>query len=227
MNPDLHVVALSGNPVFPRFCANCCAAANRHLTVSRVFRGDRVTSLRPFFCAPCIDAHRAETRPDPALFFRRLLHGKALWIPVFGSAWAISTAIRPTLSSLLQGDWHSLALTGALVLFFALIALGCMAAIWRGSRHLAVKPATSITASVQFTADLSQTFEPAWRRFTLRHPAYAELFRHANRHLLWSRGRPESQRAMVLRHYGQYALYALLGLLALLAIAGEFGLELW
>ncbi len=231
---EIHVVPLSGNPVFPQICANCCAPAQARLPVARVFtyRDDdgqsrSVVAYRPFFCEPCIAAHRAETKPDPTLFFRRLLHGWVLWIPALGSSWALSVTLPSVLSSLKNGDLRGLAISGGIAAFFTGIILGCAAAIWRGSRHLAVRAPSSITSAIEFTDDLSQTFEPAWRRFTLRNAAYAEQFIQANHRQLWTRSRPESQRAMILRHYGKYALYALLAVAAAFAIADEFGYPLW
>ncbi|MBL8219937.1 MAG: hypothetical protein JNL62_11950 [Bryobacterales bacterium] len=102
-----------------------------------------------------------------------------------------------------------------------------MAAIWLGSRHLAVRAPTSVTSAVQFTDDLSQTFEPSWRRFTLRNADYAARFRDGNRERLWTRSRPEAQRALVLRYYGKYVLFVVLGIVALLAIADECGVSIW
>jgi hypothetical protein len=231
---EIHVVPLSGNPVFPHICANCCAPAQARLPVARVFTSHgedgvsrSVVCYHPFFCDRCIAAHRAEDKPDPTLFFRRLLQGWFLWIPVLGSGWALSVTIPPLLESLRDGDLHGMAISGCLAAFFTAIALGSAAAIWWRSRHLAVRAPSSITSAIAFTDDLSQTFEPAWRRFTLRNAAYAEQFIQANRRRLWTRSRPESQRAMILRHYGKYALYALLAAAALFAIADELGYPLW
>lgn len=225
-----NVVPLTGKPVFPAVCANCVGAAHARLTVARAFgQGDaaRVASYRPLFCDRCIAVHRAELKPDPTIFFRRLVSRWQLWIPVLGSGWACSVALPGLFDALLRRDGPGILMSGALVGFFALIALGCFAAIWMGSRHLAVRKPTSVTAAVQFTDDLSQTFEPNWRRFTFRNAEYAERFREKNEERLWSRSRPEAQRAMVMRHYGKYLLYLLLALLAVFAIADEFGVSLW
>lgn len=225
-----NVVPLKGKPVFPPLCANCGAAAHARLTVARAFGhgdGSRVVSYRPFFCDGCIAVHRGELKPDATILFRRLVSRWQLWIPVLGSGWACSVALPGLFDSLLRRDGAGVLMSGALVVFFALIALGCMAAIWMGSRHLAVRKPTSVTSAVQFTDDLSQTFEPSWRRFTFRNAEYAERFREKNEERLWSRSRPEAQRAMVMRHYGKYLLYLLLALLAVFAIADEFGISLW
>jgi len=227
---DGKVIPLTGKPVFPAVCANCCEAAQSRITVERAFRhgdGWKVVAFRPFFCNACIAAHRAERKPDPTLLFRRLLYRWHLWIPVLGSGWACSVALPRMFDDLLRRDGVGILMSGALVAFFGLIALGCVAAIWFGSRHLAVRPPTSVTNAVQFTEDLSQTFEPCWRRFTLRNADYAERFRDGNRSLLWTRSRPESQRAMVLRYYGKYVLWVVLGIAAVFAIADEFGVSLW
>lgn len=227
---DYTVVPLSGKPVFPRLCANCCAPAAERLTIARVFhtadsRG--LVSFQPYFCSQCAAAHRRERKPDPTLFFRRLLHGWALWIPMAGSFWVFSVALPYALQAVAERDPKGIVLSGGIALLFILITFTCAIGIWYGSNHLAVKPPTSITSAVDFTSDQSQTFEPTWRRFTLRNEAYARHFREANRERLWSRSRPEAGRAMVLRHYGKYVMYALIGVVAAFAIADEFGVSLW
>jgi hypothetical protein len=223
---ESNVVPLTGKPVFPPVCVNCCAPAQARLTVSQVFphgKGNTVVSFHPFFCERCIATHRGEQKPDPTVFFRRLVHGWFLWIPIVGSGWALSVAMPSAWDAVSRKDLSGLAISSLLAAFFAAIVLGCLAAIWWGSRHLAVKKPSSISSAIHFSGDLSQTFEPAWRRFTFRNTAYTEQFRDANRHLLWTRSRPESQRAMILRHYGKYALYILLAVLAVLAIADALG----
>lgn len=227
---DFAVVPLSGKPAFPRLCVNCCAPAETRLTVERAFQhGDSrtVIAFQPYFCAACISTHRAEQKSDPTLFFRRLLHGWRLWIPLLGCFWLFTIALPSALEAFASRDPKGMVLSGGLATLFALIVLVCAAGIWRGSQHLAVKPPSSITSAIHFTGDLSQTFEPTWRRFTLRNDAYAQQFREANRDRLWSRSRPESQRALVLRHYGKYVMYAAIAILAAFAIADEFGVSLW
>ncbi|MFN7937837.1 MAG: hypothetical protein U0R19_31195 [Bryobacteraceae bacterium] len=227
---DNTVVPLSGKPVFPRLCANCCAPATERLTIARIFHSAdsrQPVYFQPYFCPQCIAAHRAEIKPDPTLFFRRLLHGWTLWIPMAGSFWVCFIALPYALEALAARDPKGIVLSGGIATLFALITMTCAAGIWYGSNHLAVKPPTSITSAVDFTSDQSQTFEPTWRRFTLRNQVYAQHFRDANRERLWSRSRPEAGRAMVLRHYGKYVMYALIAVFAVYAIADEFGVSLW
>jgi hypothetical protein len=223
---ESNIVPLSGKPVFPPVCVNCAAPAQARLTVSQAFphgNGNNVVSYRPFFCDRCIATHHGEQQPDPTLFIRRLLHGKFLWIPIFGSSWALSVVMPSVWDALLRKDLNGLAISGLLAAFFAAIVLGCLIAIWGGSSHLAVKKPSSVSSAIHFSRDLSQTFEPTWRRFTFRNTAYTEQFRDANRHQLWTRSRPESQRAMILRHYGKYVLYILIAVVAVFAIADELG----
>jgi len=225
-----NVVPLTGKPVFPAVCANCCGAARGRVTVAKAFgHGDgwKVVAFRPFFCDACVAVHRAETKPDPTVLFRRLVYRWQLWIPALGSGWACSKVLPGLFDDLLRRDGQGILMSGALAGFFGFIALGCVAAIWMGSRHLAVRVPTSVTSAVEFSDDLSQTFEPSWRRFTMRNADYAGRFREGNRERLWNRSRPDAQRAMVLRYYGKYLLFAVLGIVAVLAIADEFGYSIW
>ncbi len=223
------VVPLTGTPVFPRLCANCCQPATRRLTVAKVLdqvNTKSVLAYHPFFCDACIALHRAESKSDPSIPLRRILHGWKLWIPAVGSAWGASVTLPTLLEGIGQRDRASLLLGGGLFAFFAAIAIGCVIAIWIGSRHLAVRAPSSVTSAVHFTGDLSQTFEPAWRRFTFRSEAYAGQFRQSNRHQIWNRQRPELHRAMTLRYYLKIAGLALLGIVLVFAIADEFGYPL-
>lgn len=234
-----NVVPLMGRPrdiQFPRSCPHCTRPATSRLTVGRVTAhrdeesgelSHTVIVFHPYFCDACIAIHRTEQKPDPTLPFRRILHGWKLWIPLLGSAWVCSIVIEPFLSALAKADRAGILINGGILTLFATVSFGCAIAIWAASRHLAITPPSSVTSAITFSDDLSRTFEPQWRRFTLRNAAYAELFRGLNRSRLWSRQRKEAQRALVLRYYGKILGFTALGILLVFALADEFGFPLW
>jgi hypothetical protein len=140
---------------FPPLCARCGAEPAGTLPVTRLFwraphesPGYYLTGgVEVPFCAPCIQAHRAETRPVPAEVRRRLLRAwlvKALpyLLPLGVNLWLVSV-LAPNLLRALRpgGDRLEVLVWGAATAFFALLALAFFRMIRTAGSALIADPA--------------------------------------------------------------------------------------
>ena len=180
-----------GAPRFPDLCPGCGVKANVPLLIRKVFRFNRdetpaVHGFRPLFCHGCVTRHDRERKPVPS------------WTPLLylvkgggmGIGGAIVFAVGLYFASQAISDF-SLILAG-----FAMLPLGVgsilLMATWRATRHLSVSNATSVSATVDFTAFLQEAYEPSWRAFFFQREDYAARFRELNRDRLWD---PRGQQA--------------------------------
>jgi hypothetical protein len=178
------------DPAFPDLCPACGAAAPQTLVVERacslrVPAGEGHEEIHPVaafpvrFCAACASRHRSERAPPGLLVpLKRLLGGDG-----HGIAGAVVFAIGlyfPA-QAVKSASWVPL-------LFAALpFAVGgfLMRRNWNANRYLAVSAPTSVTAAVDWTADLALDCEPPWRAFRFARADYARRFREANASSLW------------------------------------------
>jgi hypothetical protein len=224
------VIAIAGrlgNIVFPPLCVNCARPASSRQRIQKAFStgeehsflpGKLIETIRPYFCQECLDASRRESKSDPSLPFKRILHGWPLWPPIAGSFaagwWLLDQSLPPL--------WRR----GLVALAWGITAL-CSYGLWRQTRHLAVQPPDSITSAIRFTRDQSGLFEPQWRTFTFRNAEYAGHFRRANQSRLWSRAHPGAQRAVVLKYWASWIFAAALIVALIFAVADELSVPLW
>jgi hypothetical protein len=177
--------------------------ASKCIRVEKVFpleEGEhRIVRFHPLVCRSCAATHGGELPPPGlALLFRRLWHGGGA---SFGAAanGAFGVFLTPKLlSTAFTSGWGALLAMGALAFFYGLSA-ACFAAAMRQTRHLACPPPTSISKCVDFTDDMSSTFEPSWYRFTFENGAYAERFRNLNAGLIWSKRNEKAKKAAARR----------------------------
>ena len=148
-------------------------------------------------------------------------------IPAIGSIF-FAYVLAPTLiRALVRGRPSDLFFSGGIFLFFSLLALVCVVSGWLHTAHMVPKPLTSISSAIDFTVDQSETFEPAWRRYTFRNDAYTEQFRVANASRLWDRHSPRARRAFTLRQWLKWALWAAVGCGVLWYLWDEWVRPVW
>ena len=95
--------------------------------------------------------------------------------------------------ALTSDPWGLLTLL-PLAFFYGLSYL-CFRAAMSQTRYMTVPPPTSISKAVDFTADVSEIFEPSWHRFTFENADYAELFRNANAERIWRKRSEKARKA--------------------------------
>ncbi len=197
---------------FPPICPNCGAAAARRLTIEKNFGSasqPHIYSLKPFFCDACIAKHRQELPPVPLSKQLRYLLGNVYALPALISLPLLLKFAASLTKAALAGDKPGVIFAGICMTFFSCILAWSIFQIRQYVRPRLLQPSTSVSSAFQFSTDMSQTFEPTWRRYTLRNPAYADAFAQLNQARNWDRHNPEAERARTLRFYGQALLIAL------------------
>ena len=208
------VLQLKDGVRFPQICANCASPATRPLAIEKNFASreqPNIQVFRPLFCDACIAKHRAEIPVVP--LSTQLRHVLATWamIPaVFSCALLLKFAIDITRAAV-SGDKNRVIFAGICMTFFACILAWSILRIRQHAHPYLMEPSTSVTSAFYFTSDMSAAFEPAWRRYTLRNPAYAEAFGQLNQRLSWDRHNPAAERARSLRFYGKSLAYTAFG----------------
>lgn len=220
--PDAYTVNIRGKPgkvEFPKICVRCCSPAAQSILIERAFGNDEsgfhVVRLNPFFCPACIAEHLREARPVP--FGRRIFAALktnmtlAMAGPLLFGVYLVFDGLRKTsLIPIVIG------------LVFCLIGLGCFLAAMNRTAYLAVTPPTSVTATIQFTDDMSSAFEPAWRQFVFRNPDYGAAFTDFNRARIWDKHGTEALRAASRRFDLKIVGYLAFGALVLYWIYDDF-----
>jgi hypothetical protein len=199
VDPGIVAVSDEAPPRFPDVCPACLAPATERLRVERAFAlngGDDddstsrvVVSHRIPFCHACAARHRAErAAPDPWLPVKRVLKGNGSGIAGMIVA---SIGVYFLYRALVELSW-----VPALIALLPLSVGGVLLRqTWKANHYLAVAAPTSITASVDWTADLTHAFEPPWRAFRFTSTGYAEHFRAINAARLWNPRGPEAGQA--------------------------------
>ena len=197
-----------GDTTFPLLCPNCGGAAQRRITVAKVFedsgdddtpRGFSVVSVAVPFCDTCIARHRSEERVPGAL--ANLLSSFAdadMFGAVFPGIAALFVA-QLVLRDLLKGRFIVALVLLAVGTVFGLIAWFQGVAVWAKSAHLRVPKQTSVTEAFDFSDDVSAPFEPPRFVCTVRDARFARVLEAINQAQLWVPGsaaeRADRQRA--------------------------------
>lgn len=207
---------------FPGACPHCLQPANTPITVDRVFPQDdsepRVTTFYPLFCASCAAAHmRQVKRPGMDVFFRRLWKGGGTSFgPVANSG--IGLFLTPKLLPMVFNSGLAGLIPLGVLAFFWGVGATCFWVVMGQTRYMTCAPPTSITSAVDFTDDLSDMFEPSWRRFTFQNPGYAKLFRETNAEWIWRKRGEKARTAASRRSMVMIATLAALGAAAVYGI---------
>ena len=166
------------------------------------------------FCASCLSQHYAE-RPPIRLVDRALMMFRTSEV-LSGLAPAATGLffLYVGLPKILRFDVVSIAFIGGLSAFFFFIAYWGFKAAWEKSERFAVRPPSSVTSAVSFSDDISESFEPERRVYTLKNPGFAAAFIEMNRDKMW---RPDGRSAQVARRK-RTVLYILFGILAAAAV---------
>ena len=200
---------------FPNACPKCMQPATKHIAVEKEFPRDegepKIVAFYPLVCSACAKTHHNELpRHGVDLLFRRLWHGGGLTAGAVANG-AFGLFLTPKLlPQVFTSEWGFIGLV-PLAFFYGLSA-ACFSAAMSQTRHLACPPPTSISGSVDFTDDESDTFEPSWHRLTFENAAYAELFRTTNAERIWSKRSEKAQKAAARR--------SMLKICAWIAVAG-------
>lgn len=228
-------ISLRGRPSdirFPPICANCGQPATSRLPVVRVFGSSRreepvtIDSFDVPFCASCAREHEAQSPPsDPLLLFKRLARAWPYSLPAVIIAGLGAKLAITSMQGALTGH-----LSPALGILLAILwgaSISLLAVALHKTRDMAVPAVTSITSSFQFSGDLSETFEPEWRRYTCRHEQFAWAFEEINQSRLRRPDDATAFRARQLRWWGTRLLIVLIGLVAAYGIFDEYLRPIW
>lgn len=190
---------------FPPSCPNCGQRADSKLILVRPFliyvysTGDSGNYTEPSidvlevpFCAACAGRQRSEqVAPDSWMPIKRIFsesEGFAGLVVIAISGLFFSTALtRLSLVPLFMGC------------FPLMIGIWMIRPVWKKSQYMSLPQPTNIDLAFDFTPNLGQAHEPAWRAFQLRSHEYAEQFRSMNSRLLWSEHSPQATSAAALR----------------------------
>jgi hypothetical protein len=213
--PSARVVELTGYPArltMPDVCAHCGTPAQERIRIEKVFRRDYqdgkpsdydIVGVSVTFCPPCAARHVQEARRIAPLMRLLMCFRSAAMLGVAGSLLLGGIFVRPLLENIAARDNMGMAMFGAVVGFFVLIAVGCARAAYGETRRFAVVEQTSITKSFDYGEDISRTFEPRRHAYTLSNPLFAEAFVTRNRDRAWD---PEGPRASKARKAQKVAM---------------------
>ncbi len=199
-------------------------------------------------CPACIRAHESEQRPIAPEMRSKLLRKWALEslpfvFPLGVNLWFLTIFVPKLLEAVREGtDPAEMAIWGGVSALFGLLAL----MFWRmimqkgrplilapadtyarwvrvekgplGSRLVAVTDPTPVMRSVDFTADISEMFEPERHRFSFRNFEVADRFAELNADREWD---PASTRAQLARR-GRMAVIGAVALAVIYALVAEF-----
>lgn len=219
------VLQLKEGVQFPPICANCAAPAVNRITIEKNLGSQsepRIHSLQPFFCDACIAAHRRELPLVPLSRQLRYLFGNFYIIPLIISVPLLVKFAVSITTAALAGDKNSVIFAGICMTFFACILAWSLLQVRQHARPYLLEPPTSVTMSFQFSGDMSESFEPTWRRYSLRNPDYAEAFGQLNQSLSWDRHNPEAARARSIRFYGTCVICAVFGCILLYSLYDDY-----
>ena len=199
-------------------------------------------------CPACIQAHERELRPIAPEVRSRLLRKWALEslpyvFPLGANLWFLTIFVPKALEAVREGtDPAEMAIWGGVSAFFGLLALMFWGLIMKKGRPLILAPAdtyarwvqvvkgplgsrliaatdpTPVMGSVDFTADISEMFEPERHRFTFRNYEVAARFGELNADREWD---PASTRAQLARR-GRMVVTGLVALAVIYALLAEF-----
>lgn len=127
------------------------------------------------------------------------------------------------LRSLSKLDLMGLLAFGAVLAFFAAIALGSLRAAWNETERFAVSPPTSVSRMVYWTTDISAMFESERHRYTFENPQFAEAMYDRNRSRLWNPSSPSARDAAAKRKIVKYVLIGIVTLVVILGLLKENG----
>ncbi|HEU0078628.1 MAG TPA: hypothetical protein VFQ76_13310, partial [Longimicrobiaceae bacterium] len=199
-------------------------------------------------CPACMQAHERELRPIAPEVRSKLLRKWALEslpfvFPLGVNLWILTIFVPKALEAAREGtDPVEVAIWGGVSAFFGLLALMFWGLIMKKGRPLILSPAdtyarwvkvekgplgsrfvaatepTPVMRAVDFTADVSEMFEPERHRFTFRNYEVAARFGELNADREWD---PASTRAQ-LAVTGRKALIGLVVLGVIYALVAEF-----
>jgi hypothetical protein len=222
--PEAGIVLVSGTeaPAFPDVCPVCLAPARLSIPVERtvtliVSDGEDNTTIHPVesfqvpFCAACVQRHRAEMAPpDPWLPLWRATKGGGEGV---GGLIVCGVGFFFFYEGLTKLSWIPIVFS-----FLPFLVGGFLVRqTWAKNRYLAVPGPTKVSSALDFTVDLSEAFEPAWRAFVFQNVEYAERFREANAHRLWNPRGAQAQQARKERQW-RHKRMSYLGMLAFAAM---------
>ena len=182
------MVVLRGSPrrvVFPPICPACGTPASTYIDVSKIwgrhsqygshYSYRTIHTMRVPYCRGCADRHAQMLKPVPSVvgsFFR-------------------TPALLSTIGAVTVGAivWNIFVVGGEGVAFSSRLYAACgvvllvatgMFLTWREARFLRVPPLTDVTSAFDFSGNVDY---PLGRRrlYAIRHPQFADAFRHANR----------------------------------------------
>lgn len=113
----------------------------------------------------------------------------------FGAGSFVLILSRLFLRELLQLSLVGVAISGAVLAFFAWIARGSFQAAYDQSHRHAVIPQTAVTAAFDFSDDHAQMFEGERRNYRLANPSFAAAFRELNQDRVWNPRSPKARAA--------------------------------
>jgi hypothetical protein len=199
-------------------------------------------------CPACIQAHERELRPIAPEVRSRLLRKWAVAalpyvVPVGVIAWMLTLFVPNLLEAVREGtEPVEMAIWGAVCGFFGLLGLMFWGLIMKPGRALILSPPdtyaryaqvekgplassfivpaepTPVMRAVDFTADVSEMFEPERHRFTFRNYEVAARFGELNADREWD---PASTRAQLARR-GRMVVTGLVALAVVYALLAEF-----
>jgi hypothetical protein len=187
-----------GPIVFPDCCPVCLQVANIGVLVEKTFArvedsesGGTSTLVGGFlvpFCEGCVRRHAAEDKPlSPWLPVRRVLSGGT----GLGGLFVFGIGLFFLKEAILR--------TGIVLFvvaaFVLLMGSYLVVSEYRSNRHLAVRPRTSVTRTVEFSDVQAQDYEPPWRTFQFENAEYGRRFAEWNAARLWNPAGVEARAA--------------------------------
>jgi hypothetical protein len=187
------IVGPIGSLDYPAICPNCGEAADRPLTITKVFQYNeesrnggnssgwqyRTTSAQPLFCQECAAQRRREEPPVTTADLWRSLLSEAMW-PALGLGALGLFLLQATLGKVLRhpaGNWPLTAIAG---LFLVGGFLSARAA-WRNGAYRRVPAATYVSRAFDFgDNDDDSSFCTTARTFVIRNSRSAEAFAALN-----------------------------------------------
>ncbi|MBL8215222.1 MAG: hypothetical protein JNK87_31170 [Bryobacterales bacterium] len=181
------------------------------------------TRLRVPVCSNCLQRHHTEGKVWSLPARLLLCFRSFLIIAVIGASVMFSLVAPAFLRNLLKPDPIGILAFGAVLAFFAAIALLSLRAAWNETERFALSPPTSVSRMVHWTTDLSAMFEPEHHDYTFVNRQFSQAMLDRNRHRLWNPASPVARQAASRRRTVKYLLLAILALFLLLGVLKEYG----
>jgi hypothetical protein len=186
-----HRFELTGDPMklqMPAVCAHCGHPGSHRILIQRAFairsnnnyRTHRIVSMSPAFCDSCLATHHREAQVLPPLTRLLNVFRSFLIIPLLASTFFLVLFGKWTLESLVKGDLAPIAFLGIAALFFGGVAALSLFTMIEQTQRYNIVPPTSVTRSVDFSNDISATFEPRRHRITAQNATFAQALFAAN-----------------------------------------------